>query len=168
VVLPAQHWRNSLLTIAVMGLAAMSVPAAGDELILRKVGERSAPLGPQMPGADMAQPRALTIRRPVGTYLCPDPRDITKHCAQLRPSYNTVRLGTGAPVAPLGSGWLSPVRVPDVDYNQPPAPGLNYNRSALDRGSFGLPPLHYVPVILMHRRSGSAALPFPILPSLHR
>jgi hypothetical protein len=60
------------------------------------------------------------------------------------------------------------VRVPDVDYNQPPAPGLYYIPSALGRGSFGLPPLHYVPVILMHRRSGSAALPFQILPSLHR
>lgn len=167
-VLRAQHWRNSLLTIAVMGLAVTSMPAASDEPVMRKGGALTVPLGPQMPGADMAQPRALTIRRPVGTYLCPDPRDITKHCAQLRPSYDTVRLGPGAPVAPLGSGWLSPVRVPDVDYNQPPAPGLYYIPSALGRGSFGLPPLHYVPVILMHRRSGSAALPFQILPSLHR
>ncbi len=166
--LRAQHWRNSILTMAVMGLAAMSVPAAGDELILRKGGERSAPLGPQMPGADMTQPRALTIRRPVGTYLCPDPRDITKHCAQLRPSYNTVRLGPGAPVAPLGSGWLSPVRVPDIDYNQPPSPGLYYIPSALNRSQLPLPPLHDVPVILMHAHSASAPLPFQILPSLHR
>jgi hypothetical protein len=164
----ARYWRRYLLTIAMMGIASAHLPAAGDEPVLRKGTARAIPLGPQMSGAELAQPKPLTIRRAVGTYLCPDPRDLTKRCPQIELTHNVILLGPGAPVAPRGSGLLTPPRVPDIDYQQPPAPGLYYVASALDRSRFHLPPLYPSPIILMQTRSASAPLPFQIQPSLHR
>lgn len=91
-------------------------------------------LGPALPEA---APRPLTIRKPTGTYLCHDPRDLGKNCQAFLPSHSQIRLGPGAPNALLRESWLMPPQMPPIDYNQTPAALVYHIPSALDQRSTG-------------------------------
>ena len=113
--------------------SAASLTAMADELPIRQ-RLKSPPLGQD---ASASAPRPLTIRRPTGTYLCPDPRDLGRNCHVVLPSQSQLRLGPGAPNALLRESWLMPPQMPPLDYNQTPAIFVYHVRSALDQTATG-------------------------------
>jgi len=107
--------------------------SVADEWPVRQKQKTAPNLGPALPEA---APRPLTIRRPTATYLCPDPRDLGKHCPVVH-AHSQIRLGPGAPNALLRDSWLMPPQMPVIDYNQTPAPFVYHVTSALDQRSIG-------------------------------
>jgi hypothetical protein len=107
--------------------------SVADEWPIRQNQKTAPNLGPAL---SEAAPRPLTIRRPTATYLCPDPRDIGKHCPIIH-AHSQIRLGPGAPNVLLRNSWLMPPSMPVIDYNQTPDRFVYHVTSALDQHSIG-------------------------------